>query len=48
MEIEFGDTHAQKMVTPGIMILLGSLMMVLMSELEIKNYNIEQPDENIS
>ena len=48
LQIEFGDTHSQKMVTPGIMILLGSLIMMLVSYLKIKNYNIEQPDENIS
>ena len=48
LQIEFGDTHSQKMVVPGIMILLGSLIMMLISYLKIKNYNIEQPDENIS
>ena len=48
VQIEFGDTHSQKMVTPGIMILVGSLIMMLISYLKIKNYNIEQPDENIS
>ena len=48
LQVEFGDTHSQKMVTPGIMILLGSLIMMLVSYLKIKNYNIEQPDENIS
>ena len=48
LQVEFGDTHSQKMVTPGIMILLGSLIMMLISYLKIKNYNIEQPDENIS
>jgi hypothetical protein len=48
LQIEFGNTHSQKMVTPGIMILMGSLIMMLISYLKIKNYNIEQPDENIS
>ena len=48
VQIEFGDTHSQKMVAPGIMILVGSLIMMLISYLKIKNYNIEQPDENIS
>ena len=48
LQIEFGDTHSQKMIIPGIMILLGSLVMMLISYLKIKNYNIEQPDENIS
>ena len=48
LQIELGDTQSQKMITPGIMILLGSLIMMLISYLKIKNYNIEQPDENIS
>ena len=48
LQIEFGDTHSQKMIIPGIMILIGSLVMMLVSYLKIKNYNIEQPDENIS
>ena len=38
LQIEFGDTHSQKMITPGIMILLGSLIMMLVSYLKIKNY----------
>ena len=48
LQVEFGDTHSQKMVAPGIMILVGALIMMLISYLKIKNYNIEQPDENIS
>ena len=48
LQIEFGDTHSQKMVAPGIMVVMGSLIMMLISYLKIKNYNIEQPDENIS
>jgi len=48
LQVEFGDTNSQKMVAPGIMILVGSLIMMLISYLKIKNYNIEQPDENIS
>ena len=48
LQIEFGDTHSQKMLAPGIMILVGSLIMMLISYLKIKNYNIEQQDENIS
>ena len=48
LQIEFGDTHSQKMLAPGLMILIGSLILMLISYLKIKNYNIEQPDENIS
>ncbi len=48
LQIEFGDTHSQKMQAPGLLIVLGSLMIMVISYLKIKNYNIEQPDENIS
>ena len=48
VQIEFGDTNSQKMIVPGIMILLGSLLIMLISYLKIKNYKIEQPDENIT
>ncbi|KRO28844.1 MAG: hypothetical protein ABR53_04205 [Nitrosopumilus sp. BACL13 MAG-121220-bin23] len=48
VQIEFGDTNSDKMIVPGFMILLGSLLIMLMSYLKIKNYNIEQPDENIT
>ncbi|HJM00674.1 MAG TPA: hypothetical protein QF456_01295 [Nitrosopumilus sp.] len=48
LQMEFGNTHSQKMVAPGIMILMGSLIIMLISYLKIKNYNIEHPDENIS
>ena len=47
-KLEFGDTNSDKMIVPGFMILLGSLLIMLMSYLKIKNYNIEQPDENIT
>ena len=40
LQIEFGDTHSQKMVTPGIMILLGSLIMMLLSFLS-KNKKLQ-------
>jgi len=36
------------MVIPGLMILTGSLLIMLISYLKIKNYKIEQPDENIT
>jgi hypothetical protein len=48
VQIEFGDTNSDKMIVPGFMILLGSLLIMLMSYLKIKNYNIEQHDENIT
>ncbi len=48
LQTEFGNTHSQKMIAPGIMIVLGSVIIMLISYLKIKNYNIEHPDENIS
>ena len=48
LQTEFGNTHSQKMIAPGIMIVLGSMIIMLISYLKIKNYNIEHPDENIS
>ena len=48
LQTEFGNTNSQKMFPSGIIILIGSLMMMTMSYMKIKNYNIEQPEENIS
>lgn len=48
LQTEFGNTNSQKMFPPGIIILVGALMMMIMSYVKIKNYNIEQPEENIS
>ena len=47
-EIEFGNTNSKKMYASGIMILVGAITMIAMSYLKIKNYKIEQPEENIS
>jgi hypothetical protein len=48
LEIEFGNTNSKKMIPAGIMILVGSITMIVMSYLKIKNYKMAQPDENIS
>ena len=48
IQIEFGDTNSQKMHVSGIMILVGAIVMMIISYMKIKNYNIEQPEENIS
>ena len=48
IQIEFGNTNSQKMYPSGIMILVGAIVMMVMSYVKIKNYNIEQPEENIS
>jgi len=48
LQIEFGNTNSQKMMPAGITILIGSLGLMIVSYMKIKNYNIEQPEENIS
>lgn len=48
IQTEFGNTNSQKMLPSGIMVLVGALVMMIMSYMKIKNYNIEQPEENIS
>ena len=48
IQIEFGNTNSQKMLPSGIMVLVGALMMMIMSYMKIRNYKIEQPEENIS
>ena len=48
LEIEFGNTDSQEMIPGGILLFVGSMTVIVMSYLKIKNYNIAQPDENIS
>ena len=48
VEIEFGNTNSQKMFPSGIMVLVGAVIMMIMSYMKIRNYKIEQPEENIS
>lgn len=47
LQVEFGNTNSQQMIPAGVLILVGSVTMIVMSYLKIKNYKIEQPDENI-
>ena len=48
MQVEFGNTNSQEMIPGGVLILVGAVMILVMSYLKLKNYNIAQPDENIS
>ena len=48
LEVEFGDTNGREMVLPGIVTLVGGLMIVITSYIKLRDYRIEQPDENIS
>ena len=47
LQVEFGNTKSQEMTLAGILILAGAVTMIVRSYLKIKNYKIEQPDENI-
>ncbi len=48
LQVEFGNTNSQQMIPAGVLILVGAIILIVMSYLKIKNYKIEQPDENIS
>jgi len=48
IETEFGNTNSQKMYPSGIILLVGALIVITMIYFKIKNYKIEQPEENIS
>ena len=48
LQVEFGNTNSQQMIPAGVLILVGAITIIVISYLKIKNYKIEQPDENIS
>ena len=48
LEVEFGDTNGREMIIPGIVTLVGGLMIVIASYIKLRDYRIEQPDEKIS
>ena len=48
LEFELGDTNGREMIMPGIVTLAGGLMIVIASYIKLRDYRIEQPDENIS
>jgi len=48
LQIEFGNTNSQEMIPAGILIVIGAVIIIVISYLKIRNYKIEQPDENIS
>ena len=48
LQVELGETNSKNMILPGIMILVGSIMIIVSSYMKLKNYRIAQPDENIS
>ena len=48
LDVEFGDTNGREMIIPGIITLVGGLMIVVALYIKLRDYRIEQPDENIS
>ncbi|MBI5859913.1 MAG: hypothetical protein HZB73_04340 [Nitrosarchaeum sp.] len=47
LQVELGDANSENMIPPGVMILVGAMMIIVSSYMKLKNYNIEQPDKNI-
>ena len=47
-EIEFGQTNSSQILYPGIAIFVGMILVIISTYRKLKNYNIAQPDENIS
>jgi len=47
MKVELGDAGSEIMIPPGVMILVGAVMIIISSYMKLKNYSIEQPDKNI-
>ena len=48
IQVELGDTNSKEMTPAGILVLAGSVALMIMSYFKLKNYNMAQPDENIS
>ena len=48
LQAELGDTSSKKMIPAGILTFAGALTIIIMSYVRIRNYSMEQPDENIS
>jgi len=48
LQVEVGETNSQNLIPSGMIILIGAIIIITTSFLKLKNYKIEQPDENIS
>ena len=46
-EIEIGSADVNKIMIPAGIMFVGGLLLLLTSFMKLKNYRIEQPDENI-
>jgi hypothetical protein len=47
LQVELGDAESETMIPPGIVILAGAVMIIVSAYIKLKNYRIEQPEENI-
>jgi flagellar hook assembly protein FlgD len=47
LQVELGDAESETMIPPGIVILVGAVMIIVSAYMKLKNYRIEQPEENI-
>ena len=48
LEVEFGNTNTRELMIPGIVTLVGGLIIVIVSYFKLRDYRMEQPDEKIS
>ncbi len=47
LQVELGDANSITMIPPGVMILVGAVMIIVSAYFKLKNYRIEQPEANI-
>jgi len=47
LQVELGDAESETMIPPGVVILVGAVMIIVSAYMKLKNYRIEQPEENI-
>lgn len=47
LQVELGDAESETMIPPGVAILVGAVMIIVSAYMKLKNYRIEQPEENI-
>ena len=48
IQIEIGQINTDELAYPGIITILGIMLMMIVGYLKLKDYKIAQPDENIS
>jgi len=48
IEIEYGNTNAFELRNPGIILLIGQILIIVAAFRKLKNYRMAQPEEKIS